>query len=114
MITKRHRFHGHNSLKYVYRNGQQVRGPLFSLKYLRNERRETYRLAVVVSRKVNKSSVVRNRIRRRIFEIVRHYESRIHNPYDIVITVFHESVAAIPHEELDTAVRTQLSQAKII
>lgn len=85
-----------------------------SLKYQPNPKRKTYRAAVVVSKKVHKSAVVRNRIRRRIFEVLRHYESKINEPHDIVITVFHESIATIPHEELDTMVRTQLSQAKII
>ena len=90
-----------------------MRGPLISLKYKRNDRRNTYRLAVVVSKKVNKSAVVRNRIRRRIFEAARSYEDRITEPYDIVITVFHENMATIPFEEIKTMVRTQLSQAKI-
>lgn len=114
MIAKAHRFHGYGSLKHLYRHGAVVRGPLTALKYQQNPRRKTYRVAVVVSKKVHKSAVVRNRIRRRLFEIVRHYESRITEPYDIVITVFHDSITTLPHEELDTMIRTQLSQAKII
>ena len=114
MISKIHRFHGYGSLNYLYRHGSVVRGPLCSIKYLDNPKRNTYRLAVVVSKKVHKSAVVRNRIRRRIFEVVRHHEDKLNNPHDIVITVFHESIATIPHEELKTMIRTQLSQAKII
>ncbi|MBI3337916.1 ribonuclease P protein component [Candidatus Saccharibacteria bacterium] len=89
MISRKHRFHGYGSLKYVYRHGQTVRGPLTSLKYTHNDRRQTYRLAIVVSKKVNKSAVTRNRIRRRLYEAVRQYESKIIEPYDLVITVFH-------------------------
>ncbi len=114
MISKTHRFHGYGSLKYVYRHGKVVRGPLCAIKFDRNPRRDSYRLAVVVSKKVNKSAVVRNRIRRRVFEVVRHYEPKINDSYDMAITVFHDSVATMPHEELDTMIRTQLSQAKII
>ncbi|MDZ7785852.1 MAG: ribonuclease P protein component [Candidatus Saccharibacteria bacterium] len=114
MISKAHRFHGYGSLKFVYKHGRVVRGPMCAIKYHKNPKRTTYRLAVVVSKKVNKSAVVRNRIRRRVFEVVRHYEDRVKHPYDIAIMVYSENVATMPHEELDTMLRTQLSQAGII
>jgi ribonuclease P protein component len=68
MISRTNRFHGYNSLRNVYRHGNTARGPLFAVKSLQNPRRKSYRLAVVVSRKVNKSAVARNRIRRRLYE----------------------------------------------
>lgn len=114
MIRKQHRFHGYNSLNFVYRKGQTVRGPLCSVKYTKNPRRKQYRLAVVVSKKVNKSAVVRNRIRRRIYEAVRLLEPRITDPYDIVITVFHENAATIPSAELHAMIHAQFTQAGII
>ena len=111
MLAKAHRFHGHRSLNYVYRHGQTVRGPLTSLKYARNDRRETYRIAVVVSKKVHKSAVVRNRIRRRIYEQVRLMSDEIKSPYDLVFTVFHENIAELPVPELHTLIHAQLHQA---
>lgn len=114
MISILHRFHGYNSLRYVYRNGKTVRGPLCSLKYAENDRRKTYRLAVVVSKKVSKSAVVRNRIRRRIYEAVRQQETRIVGPYDLVITVFGELLATMPAEDLGRTIAAQLKQAKVI
>ncbi|MDZ7744481.1 MAG: ribonuclease P protein component [Candidatus Saccharibacteria bacterium] len=114
MISKNHRFHGYGSLRYVYRNGKTVRGPLCSLKYVYNPKRSSYRLAVVVSRKVHKSAVVRNRIRRRIYESARRLEDRFLQPHDIVITVFHENIATMPSEELNKLIYAQLKQAKII
>lgn len=113
MITKNHRFHGHNSLRYVYQHGKTVRGPLCALKYVRNDRRTEYRLAVVVSKKVHKSAVVRNRIRRRVYEAFRLEQSRITEPYDIVVTVFNEQLATIPGNEVTRLVRAQLKQAHI-
>lgn len=98
----------------VYRHGQTVRGPLTALKYRKNYKRDTYRLAVVVSKKVHKSAVVRNRIRRRLYEAVRRLESSMSEPYDIVITVFHENMAIIPADQVQKLVYTQLSQAGII
>lgn len=114
MINRAHRFHGHGSLRYVYQHGQTVRGPLTAMKYATNSRRSRYRLAVVVSKKVSKSAVKRNRIRRRLYEAVRGYQTQIDKPYDIVMTVFHEQVANLPAPELDRLVRAQLRQAGII
>lgn len=114
MISRKHRFHGYGSLRYVYRHGQTVRGPLTSLKFVRNERRSDYRLAVVVSRKVNKSAVVRNRIRRRIYEAFRQHEAKLKAPFDVVITVFHEQMVELTPQELERLVRAQLRQADMI
>lgn len=114
MISRKHRFHGYGSLRFLYKNGRTVRGSLCSLKYVLNPKRETYRLAVVVSKKVNKSAVVRNRIRRRVYEVVRTHEDQIKQPYDIVFTVFHEQVAELEFGELQATIKTQLKQANII
>jgi ribonuclease P protein component len=114
MISKAHRFNGHGSLKYTYRNGETIRGPLCSLKFVVNNRRKDYRLAVVVNKKVHKSAVVRNRIRRIIYEIVRTNAEQIKVPYDIVITIFSDQILEISPEEQKTMVTAQLHQAGII
>jgi len=114
MISRLHRFHGHGSLKYVYQRGQTVRAAKTSLKYMLNERRSTYRLAVVVSKKVSKSAVKRNRIRRRIYEVVRAREAEITKPYDLVITVYDEQLATQPAAKLHQQIDDQLHQAKVL
>lgn len=114
MINRTHRFHGHNSLRYVYQNGETVRGPLTALKYIENNRRTKYRLAVVVSKKVSKSAVKRNRIRRRLYEAVRLHSDQITKPYDMVITVFHEQLATMAGEELQRLAHVQLRQAGVL
>lgn len=114
MISRKHRFHGWGSLKPVYSRGLSVRGPHFSVKSLENPKRHSYRLAVVVSKKINKSAVVRNRIRRRLYEAVRQLEADIIKPYDIVLTVFHSSVSDEPAEALARQVKKQLTDAGIL
>jgi len=61
-------------------------------------------VAVVVSRKVSKSAVVRNRIRRRIYAIVRQVGGDIAPGTDLIFTVFHEQVATIPNPELTSQI----------
>lgn len=114
MIGRSHRFHGYGSLRYTYQHGETVRGPLCSLRYVQNDRRKSYRLSVVVSKKVSKSAVVRNRIRRRLYEAMRQHEAAIQKPYDMVVTVFSDQVAELPADEVARLVRAQLKQAKII
>jgi ribonuclease P protein component len=114
MIDTTHRFQGHGSLRFVYQKGKTVRGPFCSLKYIVNNRRKTYRLAVVVSRKVHKSAVVRNRIRRRIYEIIRQAAPHISMPYDIVIMVYSDQLADLPAEQLHAAMHEKLEKAGII
>jgi ribonuclease P protein component len=114
MISRAHRFHGYNALKFVYAHGQTVRGQLLATKYALNPRRRTYRAAVVVGRKTHKSAVVRARIRRRLYEIIRLESVRITQPYDIVILVFSDKVATIEAGKLRTTVVEQLERAGII
>lgn len=68
-------------------------------------------MAVVVSRKVNKSAVVRNRIRRRIFEIVRTQPPAKLAGYDLVFTVFSDELATDDQAKLQRNVLGLLRKA---
>lgn len=114
MIARPHRFHGFNALRHVYARGLTTRAALFSVRYLANDRRSSYRAAVVVSRKVHKSAVVRNRIRRRLYEVLRRQAAEIPRPYDIVITVFSDQVAEIEAAALEAMLVGQLQKAGIV
>lgn len=71
-------------------------------------------MAVVVSKKVHKSAVVRNRIRRRLYEAVRRLEPSITTPHDMVLTVFSDAMVRVPSDQVDRLVVAQLRQASII
>ena len=114
MIGRQHRFHGYNSLRHVYRGGRMARGPLFAIKALDNPRRDSYRAAVVVSRKVSKSAVTRNRMRRRLYTALAELAGGFGRPHDIVITVFSDTVAGMPAAELAGQLKKQLKELGII
>lgn len=114
MLAKRYRFHGHNSLRYVYTKGRVVRARYISVKYVKNSRREQSRVAVVVSKKVTKKAPTRNRIRRRVYEVIRNEWLYIQPKNDIIITVFDERVAHEPHERLAATIHELLQQARLI
>lgn len=101
MISRKHRFRGQKAIEYVYRKGRPARAGFLSVKAV-SAKGEDYRLAVVVSRKVNKSAVARNRIRRRLYEQFRLIRKDRLRPikYDIVLSVYDDKVAKIPHIQL--------------
>jgi ribonuclease P protein component len=114
MLDRSHRFHGYNALTFVHKQGQVVRGQAMSLKYVRNDRRQTYRVAVVVSKKVSKSAVTRNRIRRRVYEAVRLQAAKISGPYDLAFMVYGVEVATMDAAALQKMITGQLNKARVV
>ena len=113
MLSQKYRFHGHGSLRYLYRNGQTVRNRSILLKYCENKHRVNSRVAIVVGKKVAKSAVKRNRIRRRVFEIVRKHWDHIKPHHDISLTIFSAEFVTLPADELERQVVGVLLQARL-
>jgi len=113
MLSVTHRFHGHGSLRYVYKNGQAIRSHLITIKYSNNPHRKHSRFAVVVSKKVHKSAVGRNRIRRRIYEVVRGELPRMQPSHDVIIMVFSGELIALPARELTEMIQQLFKQADL-
>lgn len=111
MLTKKHRFQGPAGLTRVYQKGTTVRSQFCAARFTTGKR-ETYRVAVVVSKKVAKSAPERNRIRRRIYEIVRLQAADYLTNEDVVITVFDSRLSTIEHGELQDIIIKLLEQIK--
>jgi ribonuclease P protein component len=99
MLKRQHRFHGYSSLQKTYPRTKIIRGNFVSLRYVYRLPGKPYRVAVVVGRKVNKSAVKRNRIRRRIYEVVRTSTS-IPLSIDLIFNVYSDQTATIEAKEL--------------
>lgn len=113
MLSRSHRFHGLGSLNFAYRYGQTARGQFMNMRFALNPRRKTYRAAVVVSRKVSKSAVVRNRVRRRVYEALQSRAAGIKGPYDLVFTVNNDEAASCEFAELERQVENLLKKAEV-
>jgi len=89
-----------------------VRSGSLALKFVK-ARQDDYRLAVVVSKKVSKFAVTRNRIRRRLYEAVRimQAEKGTPLPYDIILSVFDDSPKSMSSTELKNQVQTLFKRA---
>lgn len=113
MLSHRFRFHGHGSLRYLYRNGQTARSRSVLVKYCENKHRAQSRVAVVVGKKVAKSAVKRNRIRRRVFEVVRHNWDHLRPHHDISLTIFTAEFLTMSPREVEETVVSVLAQAHL-
>ncbi len=113
MLTRTNRFHGYGGVRRVYRLGRPARSSAATLHMLRGDKVKRTRVAVVVSRKVDKSAVRRNRIRRRIYELVRADLPRITTPAEIVITVYSADLATIPSQQLQDLLHELFNKAKL-
>jgi ribonuclease P protein component len=112
MISQKYRFHGHNSIRHVLTIGQAVHSKFFTIKWVTNEHRHSPRVAVIVSKKIFKSAVKRNRIRRRIYEITRHLLPGA-PAVDIVIRVHSPDVLMATHDELTIQLLPLLHEANL-
>jgi ribonuclease P protein component len=110
MIARRARFHGYGSLKRVYQHGETARASQLSLRFAARPAGRGTRVAVVVSKKVHKSAVVRNRIRRRIYEQVRLSSIQL-DGVDLVFTAFSEQLAMLETPQLTQTVQGLLQKA---
>lgn len=85
-----------------------------SLKCLRQQNPSDNRVAVVVSKKVDKKAVIRNRIRRRVYEIIRISWPTTKQGYDLVFTIHDGSVATTKHGDLEAEIAKLLTKAELI
>lgn len=113
MIPAKYRFHGHGSLSYLYRNGQAIRTRHLTVKYVANPRRNHPRFAVVISKKVHKSAVGRNRIRRRVYECIRTELPNLMQAGDVAVIVTNSELLTMPTTEFQELVCGALKQIPI-
>lgn len=111
MIAFKYRFHGHGSLRFVYKNGQAIRTHLATLKYSPNPHRKRPRFAVVVSKKVLKSAVGRNRIRRRVYEALRPHITPDFPSHDMVFIISSSEIINESPDELSSYIGDLVTQA---
>ena len=113
MLSHQYRFHGHGGLRYLYRVGKTARTRNFLLRYTPNTTRLHSRVTVIVSKKTAKSSARRNRMRRRVYEIIRGEWDLLQHPHDISVTVYSAEVQFIDHDQLVQEVRQLLANAHL-
>ena len=90
-----------------------MRTQLFTVKYVVNTHRKHPRFSVVVSKKVIKSAVGRNRIRRRLYEYLRLHTGELNNTYDIVIICTSAELRTLPYTEISAQLTQLFNKAEL-
>ena len=113
MLSKKYRFHSRGGVRYTYQNGKTIRGSKISLVFADNSRNRQ-RYAVVVSKKILKSAVGRNRIRRRVYEAIRLELPKIQKPVDCIFLIYSKEILDIDFKEIRKSIRDLLKEANIL
>ena len=112
MLNKKYRFHSRGGVKYVYQKGKTVRKPGMSLVFCENTRGFT-RVAVVVSKKVEKTAVGRNRIRRRVYEALRINFDLVPKKMDYIFVIYSSDVLKMKFMELEKLLGELVEESKV-
>lgn len=112
MLSKKYRFHSRGGVRYVYQKGKTIRRPKMSLIFVENTRGFT-RFAVVVSKKVEKSAVGRNKIRRRMYEALRLNIRDIPQKMDYIFVVYSKDLMKISFSEIEKLIGELVAEAKV-
>ncbi len=86
MLPKKFRLHNDKDIKRLVQGGKTFFLPQMIIKYQKNNQLGT-RLAVVVSTRVDKRAVVRNRVKRQIREVLRMEVLKIKKNQDILFII---------------------------
>ena len=112
MLSSKYRFHSRGGVRYTYQKGKTIRSPKLSLIHNKNSRNQQ-RFAVVVSKKILKSAVGRNRIRRRIYEAIRLEIPHYLGKNDCIFVVFSKDLKSMSFPDLQKLIRSLLEQSMI-
>ena len=112
MLAKKYRFHSRGGVKYVYQKGKTIRKSKMSLVFCDNTRGFT-RVAVVVSKKVAKTAVSRNRIRRRVYEAIRQNFEFVPKKRDYIFVVYSAEALKMPYNELVKLLGELVAESKV-
>ncbi|MBQ3353015.1 ribonuclease P protein component [Candidatus Saccharibacteria bacterium] len=112
MLSKKYRFHSRGGVRYVYQKGKTIRSPKASLVFVENSRGFT-RVAVVVSKKVEKTAVNRNRIRRRVYEAIRKNFEYVPKQMDYIFVIYSRDVMTMSNTELEKLLGGLVEESKV-
>lgn len=112
MLSKKYRFHSRGGVRYVYQNGKTVRSQQMSLVFAPNSKGFT-RFAVVVSKKVERSAVKRNRLRRRVYEALRVNIDAIPDKVDYAFVIYSKDVGTMSYKELQEKLGKLVEESRV-
>ena len=113
MLPNQNRLCRREDFAKVYAKGDRYRGTYLSLRILRDTHQPFTKIGIVVSKKVSKLAVTRNRFKRQLRAIFRQLLSQLMDGLQIVVTV--TTVDSKPsYQELWNDLKNLLAKAKVL
>ena len=110
-MQRKYRLKKRQDFKQVFQKGFSVANRQFVLYHLPKKEPSPLRLGVSVSRKIGKA-VVRNRVKRLIKEVVRHWLSELKSQVDCVV-IARKPAANMTYREVKASLRHLFKKAKL-
>lgn len=111
MFARSQRLRKSSDISRLYKRGKRAFSSHLKIYYLNNPRGGT-RVAVVVSKKIDKRAVIRNRAKRRVRELIRGYLKNSQNlQFDILVNI-QSSLEGCSTEELSQEVRQLMERMR--
>ncbi len=86
MLAQKNRLSKKDDFELIFRNGNKIFDQYLNLRFRKNDL-DCCRFSIIVSNKISKKAVVRNKLRRRIKAFIVNNLSNFRENYDIIITV---------------------------
>lgn len=86
MLSKQYRLQKDKDFELVFKKGRIVSNEFIFLKFVKNNL-VVSRFGFIISKKISKNATVRNRIKRRLREIIRKKLDNIKSGFDIIVVV---------------------------
>lgn len=111
MLKKENRINRNKDFDRIFKTGQSFYGRILGIKAVKNES-ELNRFGIIISTKVSKKAVIRNRFKRQLREIIKKEMINLKKGYDLVIIVF-PLILDKNYQELEDLVKNGLKRLKL-
>ena len=113
MLPNQNRLRRREDFAKVYANGDRYRGKYLNLRIVVDSNAEFTQIGIVVSKKVSKLAVSRNRFKRQLRAIFRQLLSQLKGGLQIVVTVI-ASESKPSYQQLCDDIKNLLAKAKVL
>jgi len=112
MLFNRNRLRKKKDFEKVLKEGKSFREDSLVLKIKKNKLQEV-RFGFIVSQKVSKKAVIRNKVKRRLREAVKEEINKIRKGFDIILISL-PSIKGKDFQEIKTTIKKLFNKAKIL
>lgn len=113
MLPEKNRLRGSLAFDEVKGKGKMYQSDNFGLLVRNREDKDPSRFGIVVSTKISKKAVDRNRVKRQVRKAIRNYLGKIKDGHDAIVLA-RKGLLSVEPEYLDKEIKKALEESKLI